>query len=377
MPLVAAKCPECGASIQLPNERETSSCVYCGTSVRVEQAINLLVKSGPDIGTLLSLGKTALSAGENQQAYDYFSRATEADLNSFDAWVGKADASWGLATLQNMRIDEVKQCCSRALESSLGTEAIAISCCAILSKVGDGLTFAINDHFKKFGGTYIGPMGSMMAWVNETESTIWQGRILPVIDLHITAIEMARKHANSSLTEAIISLLNSLREFLNLGFMAEIRCVIRFTDGREMVRMESILTKMSENLLTHIGSLYEKFLGELKVADPKKEAAFPRGEDILEKQTQKAEAKSSMCFIATACYGSGDATSVMVLRAFRDEILKTFPLGKSLIGFYYRHSPPVASFLARHTHYKFAVRWIFCAPSVFIAKLVLAVKGMR
>lgn len=54
---------------------------------------------------------------------------------------------------------------------------------------------------------------------------------------------------------------------------------------------------------------------------------------------------SSMCFIATA--GFGEATGeVGILCDFRDNVLKTNPLGRMFVKAYYAVSPPIADFIA-------------------------------
>lgn len=54
------------------------------------------------------------------------------------------------------------------------------------------------------------------------------------------------------------------------------------------------------------------------------------------------------CFIATAAYGSALEPQVELLREFRDRMLLTNSPGKAFIHFYYRYSPPVAAFIAKH-----------------------------
>jgi uncharacterized repeat protein (TIGR01451 family) len=62
------------------------------------------------------------------------------------------------------------------------------------------------------------------------------------------------------------------------------------------------------------------------------------------------------CFIATAAYGTPMAEEVQILREFRDEYLLTNPVGKGLVGFYYRVSPPIAEFITEHPSLKPIVR---------------------
>ena len=44
MSVVNAKCPNCGASIQLDNERTEGFCSYCGSKVKVEEAQKLMIE---------------------------------------------------------------------------------------------------------------------------------------------------------------------------------------------------------------------------------------------------------------------------------------------------------------------------------------------
>lgn len=52
------------------------------------------------------------------------------------------------------------------------------------------------------------------------------------------------------------------------------------------------------------------------------------------------------CFVATAAYGAPWAERVRALRWFRDAYLKTNPMGRAFVAFYYSASPPLARAIA-------------------------------
>jgi sugar lactone lactonase YvrE len=62
------------------------------------------------------------------------------------------------------------------------------------------------------------------------------------------------------------------------------------------------------------------------------------------------------CFIATAAYGSRMAKGVSVLEKVRDEYLLTNELGRGFVSAYYRYSPRLADWIAKHPTIRKIVR---------------------
>jgi len=76
------------------------------------------------------------------------------------------------------------------------------------------------------------------------------------------------------------------------------------------------------------------------------------------------------CFIATAAYGSPIHPHLDILRDFRDKYLIPNGFGRKLVELYYRYSPSIASFIARHKVLKIAVR-INLLPLIVFSSLMV------
>lgn len=76
------------------------------------------------------------------------------------------------------------------------------------------------------------------------------------------------------------------------------------------------------------------------------------------------------CFIATAAFGTPFDDRITVLRSFRDQVLLPNRVGRGLVYFYYRISPPIAEFIERHEFLKSITR-ICLTPVVKLASFVV------
>ena len=79
---------------------------------------------------------------------------------------------------------------------------------------------------------------------------------------------------------------------------------------------------------------------------------------------------TNTCFIATAAYGTPMAEEIEILREFRDEYLLITPVGKALVDFYYKVSPPMAQFITEHPSLKPIVR-VGLFPAVAISAVAV------
>jgi len=80
------------------------------------------------------------------------------------------------------------------------------------------------------------------------------------------------------------------------------------------------------------------------------------------------EQGASICFIATAAYGTPSAEEIDVLRNFRDDVLLKSEAGRDYVSFYYAVSPPFADFIARHERLRTLVRELAIDPIVWAVR---------
>ncbi|HEV7891805.1 MAG TPA: hypothetical protein VGP08_14275 [Pyrinomonadaceae bacterium] len=109
-----ATCPNCGGNLQLPDDRATVNCMYCGTSIVVREAVQ--AAAAGNVGNWLKLADTAVASGNFQEAFDYYTRVLEVDASHSESWYGKGRAAGSLSSPQQFRITEMLACFRAALE---------------------------------------------------------------------------------------------------------------------------------------------------------------------------------------------------------------------------------------------------------------------
>ena len=80
------------------------------------------------------------------------------------------------------------------------------------------------------------------------------------------------------------------------------------------------------------------------------------------------ELDKTICFIATAAYGSPTAEQIDVLREFRDAVLLESTAGSVFVSLYYQLSPPVADFIAGNEPLRILVRELLIDPIVWVVE---------
>jgi len=76
MAFVAARCPSCGANLQLDNGQEKGFCQYCGTQIVVQEAIKKIrIDNSHMVDNWMNMAMSAYDAGNMEEAYEYFTKS--------------------------------------------------------------------------------------------------------------------------------------------------------------------------------------------------------------------------------------------------------------------------------------------------------------
>jgi tetratricopeptide (TPR) repeat protein len=102
---VAAKCPSCQGELQVPDDKDFVKCMYCGVEVKIREAIKITLDG--NIPNLMKLANDSLKSGNNEEAYNYYNKILEYDINNYEAWFGKAISASMVSTLANPRNQEM------------------------------------------------------------------------------------------------------------------------------------------------------------------------------------------------------------------------------------------------------------------------------
>jgi hypothetical protein len=94
----------------------------------------------------------------------------------------------------------------------------------------------------------------------------------------------------------------------------------------------------------------------------KKAEAFARScknPKIMDNFLRQSKARKGPCFIATAAFAeTPSAPELLILRAYRDRVLRPHPAGRRVIWLYYRLSPPLAAWIRGSQLKSRATRWL-------------------
>lgn len=134
MPLVAAKCTQCGSNLQVDSSKEATICPYCGTPFITEKAINnykveigSVVVEGVSVETKLNNAETFFKLhGDTDKARELFEEVCDTAPADWRGWWGLARITteeFGLYTIGEKKLNIVKENVERAFNCVRGVDS--------------------------------------------------------------------------------------------------------------------------------------------------------------------------------------------------------------------------------------------------------------
>lgn len=331
MAFVAAICPQCSGSLQVPDDRDVVKCMYCGVDVIVRQAIQVVAGNSKN---LLELAQSASTAGNYGEAYSYFTKVLELEPRNPDAWFGKGASAGWQSTLSDFRFGEMVVAYDSAVRFSADeTRSEMSNACALSSNAVATACYSIaRKHMLEF-------VALPNTWAE------YLPRCKQIIGLMQSAHALAPN--NQQIIENIIFVCKDNIEG------------VTFND-----QFDNNMPKgwhLSPAYEAEIRQILTTYAGELQALNPDYVPPDPVAK------------KPSTCFVVTAAMDNDQHPSVVLLRDFRDQDLSRSAIGRTLIAVYAQHGPTVARAIRRSSAARAVARALVVAPAVAI---VLSLKGI-
>lgn len=349
MGLVAAKCTQCGANIEVDNTKEAGICKYCGTAFITEKVItnyNTYVTNnfaganinvmGANFDNLITLAKNAEEVGNYSEANNYYSRALEIQPTNCDALVGKGVSALYGSSLGDIKSDELIGYISKAIDykkkeqdiSEKEIDKFTMDSARSLYRAATVVFQAAQSHYNKY-------------WKLENAAPEYWDRLGKIIKIFLYVIALTEPQNIQCLKDGKFCYVE--------GMKFVVKCCVEICKQRQYVsgiinpgqRLEAE-EKMEIKPIASIHEtymdLYDNMCKKIKEIEP----------DYQPKEVinRKKEIKGG-CYIATCVYGSYDCPQVWTLRRFRDYTLDETWYGRLFIKYYYAISPTLVKWFGK------------------------------
>lgn len=352
MPLVPAKCTQCGANIEVDETKEAGICQHCGTAFITEKAItnyNTYITNnnsfaganinivGGDIKNLLDIAKNSLNGGNGNEAFDYANKALEIRADCSDAWFIKMKALEHMGTIGDPRVSEVITCGKNAIE------------------------YAPNDRKeeteKEVYSYYLSRSFALLLIATEKINDVEQ--IKQTFETFAVVSALTAGQRTSQADSETVNLMEGLANnalILKLAVPKE-----KISDNSEY---QNLIKAVANQYIEYSKGLTERYaiygskLLDSAVEARRKTLGFFKDGLNEEDQSEVSEneitntASNNGCYIATCVYGSYDCPQVWTLRRFRDYTLDETLYGRVFIKCYYAISPILVKWFGETVWFK-------------------------
>lgn len=332
MSIVNVKCSNCGASIQLDSDREEGFCSYCGSKVKVQEAISRVKidKSG-DLKNLLNLANAAIEANNGQEGLDYANKTLEVDSQNAEAWYIKMQAQGLLATLGDLKCNEIMTAGRKAVEFDSSEEMKLNVYGYFLNKCLNDFQFLMTQLQDTKAIKDLYDANCQLNAFKATENTIAADSIADLClaqEANIVGLKLAVPNSEIAKNQELARI------------TGEVAKQLVYYQNAFNARFNVYGTSLNDGAMAK----YKQYLAQIKQGLPT-EMQSVIGEESLNNQ-------QAGCYVATAVYGSYDCPEVWTLRRFRDFTLAETWYGRTFIHTYYAISPTLVKLFGQTKWFK-------------------------
>lgn len=314
MPLVPAKCPQCGANIEIDDSKDAGICEYCGTAFITEKAIN-------NYYTTNHINANVVNVINDVQDFEIISK-------KLIKYKGKS---------ANIIIPSDVTVIAANSFTNTDIETVYIPETVEEIEGGNPLYNIYYQPINYFNGAFAGCKRLreviMANGVKKIGSNAFWGcsnleRV--VLSEYIEIIEQGTFQGCESLSE--INIPKNLKEIKSNRFRDSETDEVNYNSGA----FEGC-NKLNINLPKSVQIYRGSGINNL----PKERYAFYE-EELAESQRNNQQShQEGGCYVATCVYGSYDCPEVWTLRRFRDDTLDATWYGRLFIKCYYAISPTI------------------------------------
>ena len=333
-----ATCPACGGQLQIPDDRETVKCMYCGCDIVVRDVLH--IQAHANVGNLMTLAATAQEGGNVDEAYKYYTQVLEYEGSNSAAWFGKAEAAGWSSSLAQPRIAEMVTCFESAIQYSSTEERANVAknaadsihqVCSVLYVVsleGENKQLAIE-------------IDAMRSGVKVSTSDVYAERF---VQREVLLEGLRRAHTYSPQDQSIIQDIigHCTHDIVFWAFVG------RRSDAGAYVK------SLSQSKKAFLQQIRDEYIARMRALNPQYEA-------------EPVKTSSGPCFVATAAAGDPFHPSVIILRRYRDERLRRTAFGRLFIRCYELIGPHLAQLLATCNPLRAGVYYGIVAPAALVA----------
>lgn len=328
MSLVAAKCPNCGANIEVEMDSKAGICKYCGTAFITQEAIvnfnntivnnitnnigtqNVTVSNG-DFESIMKTAMESMEIEDYKSALNHFTKASELNPDDVECKI-------------------YKNICS----SWMGTPSGAISIFEkVYLKEGNNNKEKIKSHLVAFNNLIVSYQRQATKrydpdYPNESLVNQINNELMECAHAYLVMIDIIDKYNLSD--KEYLFVFKNYSICLN-ALLEKKKWCTHATGG--LIDYKTIIIDDVEEIIKDKNENDER----IKKIDP---SYTPR------------EVKTGGCYIATCVYGSYDCPEVWTLRRYRDDTLGTTWYGRIFIRSYYAISPTLVKWFGDKKWFK-------------------------